>query len=928
MKSLPAIFILLTTPLAMAETSPRVSQVMRVPPPAEEMAAVDADGDGDLDIVTYSSYKSVPTWYENLGNRQFADPKVIYYPNEDYAQIPADLNGDGIVDLLVQSSGTTPQGDDTLIISALILNENLQPVRRYKLFEGGGQWSVVNLDGEGPAEILQLVDKRDSIGHVSSVLKIWNLQPDGHLSSWSSPIDLPYVGEIKHAKTVDADGDGDLDLHIGHYLLERSGHQTFSDTIRDVHFDTFGSTRWADLDGDGLPELFTQESQEILYMKNEGNLSFTEIHVAADIPTIIAVNEVPGEKAIFTTADELPETDEDYPGHDETFFLQRYRFETDVTLSTRRSFFPSEAPIRWSRPKLVADFDGDGTQDVVMINELQLPPELTRNSYNNDSRWVGILWGSGNDFPEGNYITSPPLLRKATVSADYDKDGDVDIIAGPNVFDQYELLLNDGKGNFTFARYLDELLPALIKNQGGRISSLIKGDVDQDGDVDLLINYEKQDGVYSTTKFISAFVLNNGHAQFALQTLPIGALDFLSSSESCDGLYDWDGDGDLDATQGGSWRKNENGTLAASRIPLISGAEITNMFGIHQPVESCKFGDLDGDGRSDVISEVYEATTPDIFGAPSELAIGFSDEFGVLEEIVTLPIQIAGTDAMGNPTIPGSCQILDVNLDGKNDLVYSKVSGTDALGNPMLVTEWKRNPGHGSRNPATWVTLPLPFMPGIKGDFDGDGRTDYSDGRFFLTPTRSGPECSGEYDFLQNVTLGIYQALTSFDIADFDGDGDSDLLAYGNEHIALVRNLIIDERSGVAAKLRTLGVLGKTANPDEDPDGDGRDNATELLQGTDPQVVDAPQPQRALPKLQVMDGQVKVQFQNRSDAEELNLSYILETSSDLSEWTTVSLTDATSVPLTDSWKQTTVSGEKQEKAFYRVRSEHQVPAVK
>jgi hypothetical protein len=174
----------------------------------------------------------------------------------------------------------------------------------------------------------------------------------------------------------------------------------------------------------------------------------------------------------------------------------------------------------------------------------------------------------------------------------------------------------------------------------------------------------------------------------------------------------------------------------------------------------------------------------------------------------------------------------------------------------------------------------------------------------------------------------LYQPYTAH-IADLDGDGDEDLIVKRNGELNLVRNLIIDERSGVAARLREEGILGELANPDEDADGDGRSNALEFLQGTAPLIPDAAKPERSQPTVTVDGPSLEIRYENRSDAAELDLFYQLERSENLRDWSPVGNTGSTHHPLAAGWQETVIADEEvKARAFYRVHSWHEVPTTK
>lgn len=225
------------------------------------------------------------------------------------------------------------------------------------------------------------------------------------------------------------------------------------------------------------------------------------------------------------------------------------------------------------------DVDGDGDLDAIVAN---LGPEQLLI---NDGSGV-FLDGSAQLPP------SPPFLQDITADArlaDVDGDGDLDILlSNENPFNpspggggQNRVLINDGAGVFsdqTAAR-----LPAANDQTG----AMLPGDVDEDGDLDVIVLNRGQDLV----------LINNGAGFFSNQTparFPVTA-----DSSRGGGLADLDGDGDLDLVVGNS--RNEPVKLYLNNG---SGVFTAKDFGeapfVNETDAGLELVDLDGDGDLDV----------------------------------------------------------------------------------------------------------------------------------------------------------------------------------------------------------------------------------------------------------------------------------------------------------------------------------------
>ena len=78
---------------------------------ARDVQTADIDGDGDLDIISASGVDNAIKWYENFDGRGSFDilREVSTAANDAYAVYPADIDGDGDIDILSASIG-----DDTI----------------------------------------------------------------------------------------------------------------------------------------------------------------------------------------------------------------------------------------------------------------------------------------------------------------------------------------------------------------------------------------------------------------------------------------------------------------------------------------------------------------------------------------------------------------------------------------------------------------------------------------------------------------------------------------------------------------------------------------------------------------------------------------------------------------------------------------------
>jgi hypothetical protein len=223
-----------------------------------------------------------------------------------------------------------------------------------------------------------------------------------------------------------------------------------------------------------------------------------------------------------------------------------------------------------------ADFDRDGDLDIVVVSEDDQEHELY--FHDRDGRFTD----------EQARIAIRSTANGLAVD-DIDGDGDADIMVANN--GQELALINDGAGNFT-----DETstrLPAVVDVS----QDVALGDVDGDGDLDMVLGNE--DG--------NRLLINDGSGQFqdaARERLPLRG----SPEETRDAeLGDVDGDGDLDLFFG-NVRFFVSGAVLENRLLINDGSgrftdETASRLPQHpDSTVDGDFVDVDGDGDLDLVT--------------------------------------------------------------------------------------------------------------------------------------------------------------------------------------------------------------------------------------------------------------------------------------------------------------------------------------
>jgi len=369
-----------------------------------------------------------------------------------------------------------------------------------------------------------------------------------------------------------------------------------------------------------------------------------------------------------------------------------------------------------------------------------------------------------------------PDATWAFALGDVDGDGDLDLLVGNA--DGERLHLNDGFGNFT------EATGALPPPIGPFVStsSLALGDVDGDGDLDCMIGTS-----YSAVS--NRLYLNDGTGTF---TDASAQLPSLSDFTRAVALGDVDADGDLDAVVGNSGQSRlylNDSTGLFTLGPFPTTIDVT---------QAVALGDVDGDGDLDAY-----------FANHSIDRLFLNDGTGIFSyAIAQIPTAYANTTdvALG-----------DVDGDGDLDALLGQPGSTLTGAQNRLYL----NNGAGGFSD---VTAQLPAILDITNavalaDVDADGDIDALIGN------------SGQDRLLLNDGSGVFTDATAslplldhgtWDLAlgDADADGDLDALfaSYGGNN-----RLYLNDGSGVFANATSPQprILGDARIVLGDLDGDG-----------------------------------------------------------------------------------------------------------
>jgi hypothetical protein len=277
--------------------------------------------------------------------------------------------------------------------------------------------------------------------------------------------DLGTVADRSYsARLVDLDGDGDLDVVVSNdapdpkrtYLNDGKGH--FQPGA------TFGRAQWptrnagiADLDGDSRPDVIVANRGEAAanyVCLNRGPGSFD--------PKCAAFSRASATTITPADFDRDGRIDLAVPHRDGgQSYVYRNGGKAKFSDRTRVPFGPSDARMRMVE---VADLDGDGSLDIVAIDE---------------QRGVAVYFGQqAGAFSAGVAIADAQVLPGALAVGDLNRDGRTDVVVGrvkaPSV-----VYVNDGSGR----RYSS----VEFGDAQGEVYGFAVGDLDEDGWPDIAV---------------------------------------------------------------------------------------------------------------------------------------------------------------------------------------------------------------------------------------------------------------------------------------------------------------------------------------------------------------------------------------------------------------------------------------------------------
>ena len=545
-----------------------------------DLAVGDLNSDGRADIIfstaNLEEYNSI-SWYENIGAGIFSARKVAVDSVGSYLIKLADLDNDGVLDLVINNSNSSidwfkndgfANFGNPKIIDVLTPNSNLY------------EFDIVDFDNDSDLDIIaQLYSNRgDLLLYVNNGI--------GNFTSQTINDSISYAFD---ANAIDFDGDGDMDVIVADYSqgsviwFENEGNLVFGERqLIDSNFINIQYIEVADIDNDGDNDImgngYYNWGNTVIWFKNNGNSNFERKEI------MFPEN--------YNHDQEVLLTDVDNDGDLDVFRTQEYYYIESFMWAKNNGNdnFSIEEPlfleiiggIDIMKPY---DVDNDGDLDIISVPY-----------YYSKSIYFVINDGTG-DFRLEDEITSAPGYIQDLEVADMDGDGDFDLILKQNSSSPNKLvwLENDGSNQFDSTH--------TIATDSFVVNSVVPADIDNDGDIDIM--------VITPVNFNLAWLENDGTGQF----LNNHSIEYTNKIKAID-LADMDDDGDLDILSSNNrylyiyndttystsygyqliiYKNNGDGSFNSA-----PGDNITDV-----DVRSVMAADLDADGDLDALGAFY-----------------------------------------------------------------------------------------------------------------------------------------------------------------------------------------------------------------------------------------------------------------------------------------------------------------------------------
>ena len=459
---------------------------------AHSVVVVDVNGDGKADVVVGNTYtlngpgSNAAVLFGN-GDGTFQSP-VSYGsgPGNAPSVVPGDVNGDGIIDLLVVADAVDSNDDGAVNVLLGIGGGKFASGATYvPAGYGSNALLVADLNGDGNPDLVYGNHLFSDACCFTSGVGVSLGNADGTFQPGVSYSSLGYSPDYTAVEVADVNGDGKPDILVANQCFEQTfcyhssiavllgnGDGTFKAAVAYTSRLITPSFAVADINGDGKPDIVALSSHGVEGMLGKGDGTFEPpVTLSSDGvgATYVAVADVNGDGK----PDILAVTQCVQSG-----LNLCVTGSVGVLLGNGDGTFQPEVSYDSGGVNavgfVIGDINGDGKPDLLIQHSF---------GYSGTMGAIGVLLGNG----DGTFqaATSWPTLdntyfyfAEELAIADFNGDGKMDVVSGT----QDSLLLGNGDGTFQSAILLPGGTYGVYPGYGTAVA-----DFNHDGKPDLAV---------------------------------------------------------------------------------------------------------------------------------------------------------------------------------------------------------------------------------------------------------------------------------------------------------------------------------------------------------------------------------------------------------------------------------------------------------